>query len=202
MTGVILSGGRSSRMGGANKAFMEIAGRRIIEGAVCLLKEIFPEVIIVTNAPLAYLDLNVTLVTDILPDKGALGGLYTGLFWASHPQAFVCACDMPLLNGHFIRHMAEISAPYDIVLPETAEGKQPLHAVYGKSCLPAIKNNLNRERIKITDFYKGRRILTITSDVIERFAPANKMFLNLNTYEDFAGLGGNDSLLPVTPAHD
>lgn len=172
-------------MGGTNKAFLEIAGRRIIERTVSLFKDIFQEVIIVTNDPLSYLDQNVTLVTDILPDTGALGGLYTGLFWAVHEQAFVCACDMPFLNSRFIEYMAVQSPAYDIVVPETGEGMQPLHAIYGKGCLPAIKNNLNRERCKVTDFYKGRRMLTITTDAIARFDPTHKMFMNLNTFDDF-----------------
>lgn len=201
MTGVILSGGRNSRMGGTNKAFLEVAGRRIIEGTVGLLKEIFQEVIIVTNTPLAYLDLNVTLVTDILPDKGPLGGLYTGLFWASHPRAFVCACDMPFLDSRFIEYMAAQAPPYDIVVPATVEAREPLHAIYGKGCLPAIKHNLDRERFKIVDFYKGHRTLTIIPDIIEKFAPVDKMFLNLNSYDDFAGLGKNENLSPVMPVH-
>lgn len=198
MTGIILSGGRNSRMGGTNKAFLEIAGRRIIDTIVCLFKEMFSEVIIVTNSPLAYLDLNVTLVTDILPAKGALGGLYSGLFWTTYPQAFVCACDMPFLNRRFIEHMASHCAPYDIVVPETSEGRQPLHAIYSKACLPAIKLNLDRERYKITDFYKGRRMLTITADVIDGFDPTHQMFMNLNTYEDFSMVAGDNNLPPDT----
>jgi len=81
MTGVILSGGRNLRMG-QNKAFLRIEGERLIDRTVRLFRAVFPEVIIVAASPLDYLDQAATIVTDILPEKGALGGLYTGLFFA------------------------------------------------------------------------------------------------------------------------
>ncbi len=188
MTGIILAGGRNSRMGGTNKAFLEIDGTRIIERTVGLFKDIFQEVIIVANDPLSYLYLNTTIVTDIMPDKGALGGLYTGLFWAPHPQAFVCACDMPFLQEDFINYMIGQASPYEIVVPDGGDGLQPLHAIYAKSCLPAIKHNLEQGRPKITAFYKGRRMLTIHKDVVNTFDPTHKMFMNVNTYEDLQNI--------------
>ncbi|MCX8012226.1 MAG: NTP transferase domain-containing protein, partial [Desulfobacterota bacterium] len=76
MTGVILAGGGSTRMG-KNKAFIEIGGKRIIDRTVSLFQEIFDEVLLVTNNPLDYMELNVRIVTDLIPGKGSLGGIYT-----------------------------------------------------------------------------------------------------------------------------
>src|SRR4030043_189952 len=97
MTGIILSGGRSTRMG-KNKAFLRVGGEHLIDRTVRLFRAVFREVIIVTASPLDYLDQETVIVTDILPERGALGGIYTGLFYAAHQQAFVAACDTPFLD--------------------------------------------------------------------------------------------------------
>ncbi len=183
MTGVILAGGKNRRIG-TNKAFLVVNGSRIIDRTVGIFKDIFEEVIIVANDPLAYLDQNVTIVTDILPDKGALGGLYTGLFFAPHNRAFVCACDMPFIAKKFIEYMISQGDCYDIVTPDAGDGWQPLHAVYDKKCLPAIKNLLDQDKLKIAGFYKSGRTLTIRDDITDTFDPEKKMFLNVNTYDD------------------
>ena len=90
MTGVILAGGMNSRMG-HNKAFLTLEGERLIDRTARILRRVFRHLVIVTLDPFAYLDQEATLVTDILPGKGALGGLYTGLFHAEDDQAFITA---------------------------------------------------------------------------------------------------------------
>jgi len=73
---------------------------------------------------------------------------------------------------------------YDIVTPDAGDGWQPLHAVYDKKCLPAIKNLLDQDKLKIAGFYKSSRTLTIRDDITDTFDPEKKMFLNVNTYDD------------------
>lgn len=183
MTGIILSGGENSRMG-ANKAFVVMDGERLIDRTLKIFKALFREVIVVTNAPLDYLDLDVTLVTDIYPGKKALGGIYTGLFYATCPNAFVAACDMPYLNPRFIACMMEQAPAYDIVVPQTPEGLEPLHAIYAKSCLPGMKRLISQDRLKVTGFYKGLKCLTIPEAIQKTFDPDMRMFMNVNTRED------------------
>lgn len=187
MTGVILSGGKNSRMG-ENKAFLTVNGERLIDRTVRLFNAVFKEVIIVTNSLLDYIEQNATIVSDIFPDKGALGGIYTGLFYASQERAFVAACDMPFLNRDFLEYMIRQAEGFDIVVPETAEGPQPLHAVYSRRCLPVIRGLIDKNRLKITGFYKGHHLLTIPLDVVHAFEPGERMFLNLNTPEDLRDL--------------
>ena len=183
ITGVILAGGKNSRMG-TDKAFIEINGVSMIRRTVELFRDIFDEIVIVTNSPLLYLDQNVVLVTDIFPGKGALGGLYTGLFFSSHSRAFVCACDMPFLNGPFIQYMIQKSSGYDIVVPDYGDGVQPLHAIYRKKYLPSIRKLLDQGKLKISDLYMGHKMLIIKADLIKSFDETGKMFLNVNTSED------------------
>ena len=131
MTGVILSGGSNRRMG-ENKAFLRVEGEPLIDRIVRLFRGVFKEVIIVTSSPLDYLDQEVVIVTDILPEKGALGGIYTGLFYAAEEHAFIAACDMPFLNRAFLEYMVRQTAGYDIIVPAPPDGLQPLHAVYAR----------------------------------------------------------------------
>jgi molybdopterin-guanine dinucleotide biosynthesis protein A len=183
MTGIILSGGKNRRMG-TNKAFLKVGGERLIDRTTKVFKQIFDEVILVTNSPLEYLDHDGIIAIDIIKDKGALGGLYTGLFYASGEHAFISACDMPFLNKAFIMYMTECAHRYDIVVPRSADGLQPLHAVYSKRCLPSMKRLIDRNQLKITGFYRGLKTLEITEDVIKSFDPEAKMFMNVNTRDD------------------
>jgi molybdopterin-guanine dinucleotide biosynthesis protein A len=187
MTGVILSGGKNTRMG-ENKAFLRVGGERLIDRTVRLFRRIFQEVIIVTTSPLDYIDQEAIIVTDILPEKGALGGLYTGLFYATDEYIFLAACDMPFLNMAFMEYMVPQATGYDIVVPAPPDGLQPLHAIYARRCLPAIRVRLDRNRLQIKGFYPGHHLLKISPEVLDAFDPEGRMFLNVNTPEELQKL--------------
>lgn len=183
MTGIILAGGKNTRMG-RNKALLEVGGTRLIDRTVSLFRSVFREVIIVAADPLDYLDQQTVIVTDILPERGALGGLYTGLFYATEEHAFVAACDMPFMNQTFLEYMVSQADGYDIVVPAPPDGLQPLHAVYSRRCLPAIRSLLNRNCMQIKALYPGHRLLKIPPEVLRLYDPVERMFINLNSQED------------------
>lgn len=185
MTGVILSGGKNTRMG-SNKAFLRVDGERLIDRTVRIYRDLFPEVMIVTNEPLAYLDLNVTIVTDLAKDKGPLMGIYTGLFYASSDHIFIAACDMPFFNPAFIRYMVNTTTMEDDIVVPAASGDrfEPLHAVYSKRCLGPIRRLLDTNRLKITGFYRGMRQKVIGEDTLGSFDSDKRLFINVNTPED------------------
>jgi molybdopterin-guanine dinucleotide biosynthesis protein A len=183
ITGIILAGGKNLRMG-KNKAFLEINGRRIIDRTKSLFLEIFDEVLLVTNSPLDYLDLNLRTVADLIPDKGSLGGIYTGLFHSSHTHAFVAACDMPFLNPGLIGRLIQLAPDHDIVIPKTEDGLQPLHAVYSQRCLPFMEELLRQENLKIIDFFQKVKKREVPPEEILPFDPRLSSFRNVNTPED------------------
>jgi len=184
MTGIILSGGKSTRMGGENKAFLSINGEVVLDRVLKIFKELFDETIVVTNAPLEYLDYDVHIVTDIIKGKAALGGIYTGLFYASSEHCFVSACDMPFLDKRFIEYMISRIAGHDIIVPHASDGLQPLHAIYSKKCIPLMKKLIDRNELKIRILYKKMNTLTLSTDTITSFDPDERMFLNINSEED------------------
>jgi molybdopterin-guanine dinucleotide biosynthesis protein A len=183
-SGIILAGGHNFRMG-APKAFLAINGTRLIDIILKVYREIFSEIIIVTNDPLAYMEFSdAIIVTDIYKEKGALGGIYTGLFHTSHDYSLITPCDMPFLNKDFIRYLIGQIGKHDIIVPEPADGLQPLCAIYSKKCLLPIKRLLTAHKLKITGFYKEMRLLKIPEGKIAPFNQDGQLFLNINTPED------------------
>jgi molybdopterin-guanine dinucleotide biosynthesis protein A len=173
---------------GTNKAFLQVDGVRMIDRAVGILREVCGEIIIVTNEPLDYLDLDATVVTDIFKGMGPLAGIHSGLFHARAPRAFVCACDMPYLDASFIRHLAFLAEGYDIVVPVRGGRPEPLHAVYDRKCLPVIRRLLERDERKVTGFYKGFRVRDVEEAETEPFFAGRDPFLNVNTREQLRDL--------------
>jgi molybdopterin-guanine dinucleotide biosynthesis protein A len=182
-SGVILSGGESSRMG-VNKAFIEIQGKRIIDSIVKLLSILFPEVIIVTNTPLDYACINARIVTDIFPQKGSLGGIYTGLFYSSHPYSLVVACDMPFLRREVIEYMTGKIGSNDVVIPHLSDGYHPLHAIYSRRCLPFMERLIEKDDLRIVNFFKKVRVKEVSGKELSQVDPDFSSFININTPED------------------
>lgn len=195
VTGIILCGGKSSRMG-ENKAFLEYRGVRLIEHVMAALRELFDEVILVTNTPQEYADYNAEIVTDIIPGKSSLGGIYTGLFYASGDRGFVCACDMPFIDPEFIAYMVKRSVSYDIVVPRSREGRQPLHALYSRRCLNRIERQIKENQLKIARLYECLKTLEIGPDEIAGHSrkEVERMFFNVNTKEDWEALHGEKTI--------
>jgi molybdopterin-guanine dinucleotide biosynthesis protein A len=184
MTGIILAGGKNSRMG-TNKAFLEIDGSRLIDKTINIYREIFSEIIIVTNDPLSYVEFtDAAIVTDIYKSKGSLGGIYTGLYYSKNDYAFISACDIPYLNKDFIDYLTAHTGKHDIIVPQLSEGFQPLYAIYSQNCLSHIKKLLIADKLKITSFYKEVRMLSIPEEKIKPFNQDGRLFLNVNTLED------------------
>jgi molybdopterin-guanine dinucleotide biosynthesis protein A len=188
VTGIILSGGKSARLDGLNKAFIEVRGERLIERTIRIYRDLFSETLLVTNNPLDYLEFDVKIVTDIIPGKASLGGIYTGLFFATSEYAFVTACDMPFLNAEFIRSMTEKTGHHDIVVPRSADGIQPLHAIYSRNLLKPIRRLIDADHLKITELFKKSKVLEIPREEILSFDPAERLFMNINTPEDLEKL--------------
>ena len=181
ITGIILSGGNSFRMGGQNKAFIEIGGVPIVKRIQALFERIFEEVIIVTNQEELFSDFNARIHSDLIPGRGALGGIYTGLFYSSYLFSFCVACDMPFLKESVIEYLIQSMDQHDVFVPRTKDGLEPLHALYSKNCLEAIKKTLGQEKYKILDFYPLVRVKVIEESDLSPLDPMGESFINVNT---------------------
>jgi molybdopterin-guanine dinucleotide biosynthesis protein A len=185
MVGTVLAGGKSRRFG-RNKAVEIFEGERLIERQVRTLRALFPEVMIVSNTPELYLDLNVTTVADVVPGRGPLGGIHTGLLFAQGDSIFVTACDMPFLQLPVIRRMVDLFPGHDVVVPRLGEYLEPLHGIYSPRCLPHIKRMLDREELQVIRFFPSLKVAYLDEEEIRRLDPAGLSFFNINTPEDMA----------------
>jgi molybdopterin-guanine dinucleotide biosynthesis protein A len=186
-TGIILSGGKSTRMG-QNKAFIEIGGIPIIHRIHALFRELFEEIIIVTNEKDLFRDLDARIVGDLLPGAGALGGLYTGLFYSSFRYSFCVACDMPFLKRPLIEYLHTRTLGYDVVVPKTRDGLEPLHAYYSRNCMEPARETLANGSYRIFDFYPLVRVNMVGEGEIRVLDPEGESFLNINTPEELLSL--------------
>ena len=184
VTGVIQAGGRSTRMGGAPKALMELGGRRIVERVVAAIAPVVDDLLVVTNTPDLYDFLRLPMVGDVFPDHGSLGGIYSGLKAAPGEAAFTVACDMPFLTPEVVRLVVAHAGEADVVIPRTGDQLETLHASYAKRCLPHIEERLRSGRLKIVGFFDAVRVLEIPEASVRSLADPAVVFMNVNTPDE------------------
>jgi molybdopterin-guanine dinucleotide biosynthesis protein A len=182
---IILAGGKSSRMG-RPKALLLFGGEPLIAHITRALRSLFAEVIVVAAPGQELPALPVRVVYDDLPYQGPVGGIYYGLRHVSGDVAFVTSCDAPFLNLRLVSQLAAQISNYDVVVPVWEERFQPLHAVYRKSVLPLLHQQLERGELRPVFLYDKVRTLKVEEAQIRRFDPEGLSFLNMNTPEDYA----------------
>lgn len=184
---VVQAGGQSRRMG-TNKALLRFRGQTLIAWVISRLRPLATEILVTTNQPESLAFLNLPLVPDLHPGKGALGGLYTALNAARSEQVAVVACDMPFVNPALIRAEAEllVSQGWDAVVPCSAPGRpEPLSAVYRRSpCLPAVQSALENGEMRLNAWFSQVRLRLLDAEETARAAPGLYSFFNINTPED------------------
>ena len=184
VSGIVLAGGKSVRMGGINKALLDVGGTLVLEQIVALLDKIFEEVILVTNSPEDFEFLNKPMFPDLRVGKGSLGGLWTGLYHCHSEYGFLVACDMPFLNEQIIRLLVSLAKDTDIVIPEIRGHFEPLHAIYSIRCLSPIKELIDEADLKIISLFPHVNVLPVPESEFTVFDPELRFVMNLNTPED------------------
>jgi molybdopterin-guanine dinucleotide biosynthesis protein A len=187
ITGVILAGGKSTRYG-ANKAFAEVQGSRLIDRVVQVMDSLFKPLLLVTNTPQEYAYLDLPMVEDIIKGLGPIGGIHTGLETISDEAGFFVACDMPYLNETLLRHMVSLREDFDAVIPRVGWMLEPLHALYTKKCLIAIRESFRLKEYQIMRFFQKIRARYVDEEELRGIDPELKSFFNVNKPEDMRGM--------------
>ena len=195
VTGVILAGGKSRRMG-ENKALMRLGDDSLIGHVIRCLHDVTDELLLVTNSPTEYAHLDVPMHGDILPDAGALGGVYTGVTHASHDAILCVACDSPFLEPKLLSYLVTVLGEYDAVIPYTYSSRQTpfcrnkdigvtnpsygddtqitlqtLCAAYSKRCLSIIELMLRESELRVHALQERARIQRVSPEVWREFDP-------------------------------
>lgn len=184
VTGVILVGGKSRRMG-QDKAFLEIDGQPLVGRIIRALQGCFQQLLLVGDQPERFLSYGIPVVPDIYPGS-SLGGLYTGLKSVATEQIFVTSCDIPFPNPELIRLICRQADSCDAVIPATKNGLEPLFARYRQSALPVMQAALDAGNYRITSVLEQLQILRIESDLLRTVDPDGRSLLNINTPPEYA----------------
>lgn len=186
LTALILCGGRSKRMG-RPKAFLPFGGTTMINHILTNVKDMFAETFLVSNEPESFEDFDVDVVKDILPYRGPLGGILSGLLVSQHSHAFVIACDMPLITPKMIRELCQRRFEHDVVVASHDEGIEPLLGVYSKNCIKSLEESLFNGDLALKDFLSG--LNSVTYDLEEETKEgALPPYFNVNTPQDYSRL--------------
>jgi molybdopterin-guanine dinucleotide biosynthesis protein A len=180
---VILAGGESRRMG-QNKALMPFLSQPLIQRVVNRLAPVADELLVITNNPSQYQFLGVELTPDVLPGRGALGGLYTALSAARQPLAAVVACDMPFVSAPILQALCQtlIQGNWDVVIPNSPDGPQPFHAVYRReTCLPHVDAALKADKWRVDAWFDEVRLKYFAREEMSKHDPRELAFINVNT---------------------
>ncbi|WP_129633334.1 molybdenum cofactor guanylyltransferase [Candidatus Oscillochloris fontis] len=193
LSGIIVAGGRSRRMGWDKRRarLWGPAGPTLLEHTVALLTPLCHEVIVVLNDPQAWPGLAARCVEDYYPGTGVLGGLYTGLRSATCPTALVVAADMPMLNPALLQAMITTCFEGDILIPvarsdTNRSGYEPLHAIYRTQCLPHIQAALTAGSYAIHDLLAQLHLSIFPAAQMDSYDPHGYALRNLNTPDDLA----------------
>ena len=188
LTVCVQAGGASSRMG-EDKALKPFLGRPLIQRVIDRLRPVADELIVTTNRPEGYSFLHTRLVSDLIPDRGALGGLYTAIASATHALVAVVACDMPFASTKLIEGMSRLMVQQeaDVVIAKSEGGYEPLHAVYRReTCLPAIESAINADLWKVIAWFPQVKVHVLAGEELKTLDPDGLAFWNVNTPEEFA----------------
>lgn len=191
MRGAVLAGGAARRYGGHPKGLAQVGGRRVLDRVVDAVRAVTGEPpLLVANAPdAASWRPDLRAIPDTRPGCGSLGGIYTAVTHNAGPVLCV-AWDMPFVTVELLRALVEggAAAGVDAFLPESGgrRGVEPLCAVYGPACGPAILRCLDAGDLRAIGFHGDVRVGTLSLDQVRRFGDPDVLFFNVNTPDDLA----------------
>lgn len=183
---VIQAGGESRRMG-QDKGLLPFLGQPLIQRVIERLADLADEMLITTNRQAEYQFLGLPMVSDLLPGRGALGGMYTALSAARRPFVAVVACDMPFVSARLLASLFDrlTSGEADLAMPHSGQGFEPFHAVYRRqTCLPAIEAALQADRWRVDAWFAAVKLEVLQAEDVRRYDSQMLCFRNINTPDE------------------
>lgn len=183
MTGFVLAGGKSSRMG-SNKALLSLNGSTLLERTRAIVEQVCEKVFILGERRVygAFGE----CYEDVYPDCGPLGGIHAALLNSRTPYSLVTAVDTPFVSAGFLNYMIEraLNSSAIVTAPRIAGMVQPLCTVFSKDFLPLAETALKSGNYKVEAAFPREQTLLVEEGDLGQFEMAAGMFENLNTPED------------------
>jgi len=183
MTGLLLAGGRSTRMG-TDKALLELEGEPLAGRGLQALRSICPEVLVGSGDGRRLGALGAPQVADALPDAGPLGGIVAGLEAASTALVAVLAVDMPFASAAVLELLASMWSGQDTIVPVTSHGVQPLHAVYATAAGPKLRRALASGSRSVRAALEQLDVRFVGEPEWRTADPTGRFAVNVNRPED------------------
>jgi molybdopterin-guanine dinucleotide biosynthesis protein A len=181
----ILVGGRGSRLGGVDKAALDLNGTPLIEHVLAVVAPLASELLVVANDDRLAGDPRFTVLLDPEPHAGVLPALLAALSAATSPLLLLLACDMPFVSRALVEHLVRLAPGRDVVMPKVGGREQPMHAVYRvASCSPAIRAALARGDRRMISFLDDVQTVQVDEPELRRLDPDLRSFFNVNTPDD------------------
>jgi len=179
VTGIILAGGKSSRIG-QNKALLELSGKKIIEIIYEKISPLFNDVIIISNILEYYKFMKLKIYKDIYLGLGPLAGIHSGLINSRTEKNFIISCDLPLITREAVDYIKNFNSDKSVVIYKKSGLIQFLCGIYNKKCLPVLDDLLKSNNLKVRDF-----IAKIDVEILDAEIFPDEIFFNLNTIQDY-----------------
>lgn len=193
ISAIVVAGGRSQRLG-QDKRRLRLwgdGGPTLLEHTVGIAAQLSADVLVVLNDPEEWPALPGRLLRDVYAESGPLAGLYSGLLTARHSHALVLAADMPFLSRALLAEMLALPRGYDILAARAPQpgaarnriGVEPLHAIYSRACLAAIRQLLEQQQRRLAALFDLVRVEYIAPELLQRHDSAGRALSSINTPE-------------------
>ncbi|RMZ51596.1 molybdenum cofactor guanylyltransferase [Flavobacteriaceae bacterium PRS1] len=188
ITGIILAGGKSSRIG-SDKGFLLLNEKAFIQHIIEAMQPLVKDIIIVSNNS-DYDILNLKRVNDLIENSGPLAGIYSGLHHSNTENNLVLSCDVPLINTETLKKLtANIEEHIDVIQLESKGKTMPLIAMYKTHCKNKFFELLQQGEKRLRFAVKQCKVKTITLNTeLEKFT------VNINTQHHLRDLSGFENL--------
>lgn len=181
ITGVILAGGKSSRMG-TDKGLLELNGKKIIEHIISAIQPVVDEIIIISNTD-NYDYLGLKVYSDIIKDRGPLSGIHSALSYSTNDMNLIVSCDMPFISSELLSYIVANAFDCEIAVPMYNGYAEPLCAVYSKKCIERFETLIAKNELKMRDVF--HHFITKEVLILENLPFYNsKLFVNINTQDE------------------
>ncbi|GAA0444566.1 hypothetical protein GCM10008983_22460 [Lentibacillus halophilus] len=178
-TGVILAGGKSSRMG-TDKSLLTIYGKSAITHVTEELKKCSSQTTVITNNPASHTFLGIDMYTDRYKDMGPLAGIESGLYHSNSDVCLFAACDMPFIDQSIYHLLYQSLENVDAVIPVYNERMHPLAGIYKKQVLPQVQCLLHHDERKVRTLFKYINVRYVSHYKNIPDQKLEKHFFNMN----------------------
>jgi len=185
VTGIILSGGKSTRMG-QEKGLIELNGKPMIQHVIDHIHPICDQILISANDR-RYEDFGYPVYKDVISDIGPAGGIISCLNHSTNKKNIIISCDLPFASTKFIRKLLDLSSDFEVTLPRLGPYLQPLCAVYSNSVYKTFMECVMGGLYSLKSIIKEFQIQAIEQGDVAEFVLEEEL-KNINSLNDLENL--------------